>query len=181
MRDETPLLEARFDTKLPTYWLLSTLLGLTLTVIGIPLIPVALIFGAAFFKKRYDALECILTERTLHVRRGVIFRSEKNVPLDKIQDISLTEGPLLRHLGLASLRIETAGQSVQGGADATLVGIVDSPAFRDAILDQRDRVVGAHSSGEAQASPSPASGEGELLREIRDSLLRIEARLEERA
>ena len=111
MRDEKVLQQAKFDQKLPSYWMLSTLLGLTFTIVGIPLVPFFLIFGWAFFQKRYEVLECTLTERTLHVKRGVIFRSEKNVPLDKIQDISMTEGPLLRKLGLASLHIETAGQS----------------------------------------------------------------------
>lgn len=183
MRQETPLRVARFDEKLPTYWMLSLLFGLTVTVIGIPLIPFALIFGGAFFRKRFDALECCLTERTLHVKRGVIFRSEKNIPLDKIQDIGMTEGPLLRKLGLASLQIETAGNSgPQGMADASLVGVVDAPAFRDAILDQRDVVVGSRSAevatrGEAGGRDHPAGDSRDVLVEIRDSLRRIEAHL----
>lgn len=180
MREEKVLQQATFDQKLPSYWMLSTLVGLTFTVIGIPFIPLFLIFGWAFFRKRYDVLECTLTERTLHVKRGVIFRSEKNVPLDKIQDISMTEGPLLRKLGLASLHIETAGQSAQSTADASLTGIVDSPAFRDAILEQRDKVVASGSRSEP-ASPAAAVSandeELQLLREMRDSLGRIERAL----
>lgn len=180
MRNETVLRQARFDPKLPSYWMASTILGLIFTVFGIVLIPFLLMFGWGFFKKRYDVLECTLTERTLHIKRGVIFKSEKNIPLDKIQDIGMTEGPLLRRLGLASLRIETAGQSAaQGAADAQLVGVIDAPGFRDAILDQRDRVAG----GGAVAAPAPAEGteastrtDGVLI-EIRDSLQRIEGLL----
>ena len=184
MRQETTLRVAEFDKKLPAYWLLSLSLVLLITVVGIPLIPFALIFGMAFFQKRYEALECRLTERTLHVKRGVIFKSEKNIPLDKIQDIGMTEGPLLRKLGLASLQIETAGNSVaQGMADASLVGVVDAPAFRDAILDQRDVVAGgkggAERTPEAPAAGSAGGDTRDVLVEIRDSLRRIEAHLTE--
>jgi putative membrane protein len=182
MRNEIVLQEARFDPKLPTYWMLSTVIGLAFTVVGILLIPIALTFGWAFFQKRYEALECRLTERSLHIKRGVIFRSEKNIPLDKIQDIGMTEGPLLRRLGLASLAVETAGQSSpQGAADAGLVGVVDAPAFRDAILDQRDKV-SASSGAREPAQPAPldheAEGTAQLLVRISESLERIEGLLE---
>jgi putative membrane protein len=181
MRNETVLREARFDSKLPSYWMISTLIGLTATVIGIPFIPLVLIFGWAFFQKRFEALQCRLTERSLHIKRGVIFRSEKNIPLDKIQDIGMTEGPLLRRLGLASLAVETAGQSSpQGAADAALVGVVDAPAFRDAILEQRDRVAGSGSAREFEAASSPGldASSAQLLLRISESLERIEGLLE---
>ena len=183
MRNEITLCSARFDKKLIAYWMVSSVIGLAVTVVGIPLIPLVLLLGPGFFARRHEALECRLTERTLHVKRGVIFKSEKNVPLDKIQDIGLREGPLLRKLGLASLSIETAGQSsAQGVADASLVGVIDAPAFRDAILDQRDKVVGSRehrSAPEPAAAPQdadPRTSYGVLL-EIRDSLRRIEGKL----
>jgi len=183
MRKEVVVLEARFDPKLPSYWMLTALLGCVLTFFGIFLIPFVLMFGKNFFRKRYEVLHCTLTERTLHVKRGVIFKSEKNIPLDKIQDIGMTEGPLLRKLGLASLKIETAGSSGgQGVADAQLVGIVDAPAFRDAILDQRDRVAGIVPGTSALAPVAPPD-EADLrgvLVEIRDSLQRMETLLRER-
>lgn len=182
MRNEKVLQEARFDPKLPTYWMISTVIGLTLTVFGILLIPVALTLGWAFYQKRYEALECRLTERSLHIKRGVIFRSEKNIPLDKIQDIGMTEGPLLRRLGLASLAVETAGQSSpQGAADAGLVGVVDAPAFRDAILEQRDKVAGTGGSREPEpraAVAADAEGSLQVLQRISESLERIESLLE---
>jgi hypothetical protein len=74
--------------------------------------------------------------------------------------------------------VETAGQSSpQGSGDAVLTGVVDAPAFRDAVLDQRDVVVSAHGgTGGARAGRSD-EGTDAVLREIRDSLLRIEGRL----
>jgi len=175
MREENVLLRARFDTKLPKYWMLSTLTVLAVTFIGIPFIPVWLVIGWGIHKKQFEKLECELTERTLNIRRGFLFRVEKAIPLDKIQDVSMKEGPILRYLGLSALGIETAGQSVQGGSDAQLTGVVDSPEFRDAILNQRDKVVTAGEVAPSQAPSAPA--DVELLGEIRDSLSRIEALL----
>jgi len=173
MRRENVLREASFDSKLPKYWMLSTLFVLLMSFIGIPFIPVWLIIGWGIHQKQYERLSCTLTERTLNIKRGLVFRVEKNIPLDKIQDVGMKEGPLLRKLGLASLNIETAGQSgPQGGTDASLVGIIDSPAFRDAILDQRDHIV--HEGGGAPAKASVEEPGGDVLLEIRDSLKRIE-------
>ncbi|MFT7670515.1 MAG: hypothetical protein ACI8X5_003224 [Planctomycetota bacterium] len=181
MRKETVLLEARFDPKLQSYWMFTIVLTLAVTIFGILLIPVWLAVGWGFHKKQFEAQTCTLTERSLNLKRGVIFKTEKNIPLDKIQDVGMREGPLLRKLGLSSIAIETAGQSAgpQGGADAGIVGIIDSPAFRDAILDQRDRIV--HGETPVLAAPAAArsaettvADDGGVLVEIRDSLQRIE-------
>ena len=180
MRQETVLLEPRFDSRLPTYWMLSAQFVLLISVIGIPIMPFWLLFGMALHRKQYEKLECQLTERTLNIKKGVLFRTEKNIPLDKIQDVAMKEGPLLRYLGLASLSIETAGSSNPQGADAHLVGVVDAPAFRDAILDQRDEVVegrgrkGAEAPAPATVAAAEPARDAALLGEIRDSLHRIE-------
>ena len=179
MREEKVLLKARFDPKLPHYWMIGTLFILACTFIGIPLIPFWLVLGGRVHRKQYERMECELTERSLNIRRGFLFRVDKNIPLDKIQDIAMKEGPLLRHLGLSALAVETAGQSSpQGGSDAMLTGVVDAPGFRDAILNQRDLVVGVSAGTAVGDAPSerPMGNENALL-EIRDSLHRIEGLL----
>lgn len=180
--DDTVLRRARFDPRLKTYWMLQVQVALLVTFFGIPLMPLWYLFGREVHRRQYEALECELTSRTLNVRKGFLFRVQKNVPLDKVTDLALNEGPILRYLGLCSLTIETAG----GGAGTTtgqagLVGVEEAVAFRDAVLAQRDRVA----LGGAAAAPvaaAPAAGRGdaelELLTEIRDGLARIEGLLE---
>lgn len=93
----------------------------------------------------------------------------------------------LQWAGLATLKVETAGASTpQGQEDAGLAGIVDALTFRDAVLDQRDRLLGyADSSAGPEAAtargatPTAGSDDGVLI-EIRDSLRRIEGLLEKR-
>ncbi len=171
MRNETVLRSASFDPKLKTYWLLGGTLILLSTVVGIVAIPFWLLgLGAYFNGRRFDHLHCELTDRSLHLRKGVLFKVDKTIPLDKIQDVALHHGPIMNSLGLASLRIETAGSSVQGAADAQLTGVVDAEAFRDAILEQRELVT-------ANATPPAPASENEVLADIRDALLRIEGLL----
>ena len=94
--------------------------------------------------------------------------------MDKIQDLTVKEGPLLRALGLRSLKIETAGQGTPGGSEADLIGIIDPLEFRNRVIAQKDVMMGA--------LPAPASGADapsdsvELLTEIRDLLREIAAR-----
>ncbi len=170
------LLQARFDPRLEMYFMLQSLAALLVTFIGIPLMPVWYFFGRSVHKRQYEALQCELTERTLNVRKGFLFRVQKSVPLDKITDLALKEGPILRYLGLCSLEIETAGGGASAATgQATLVGIMDPIEFRNAVMRQRDLV-----SVGGGAAPAQAADEAGLLTEIRDSLGRIEGLLEKR-
>ncbi len=179
MREEKVILKARFDPKLKTYWYIQGAILLAAMVITLPLLPIWLLgWGQHYSRRVYEHLQAELTERSLNLRMGYWFKTEKHIPLDKIQDLALKEGPILRKLGLASLAVETAGGSGQGGPDASLSGVADAVAFRDAVLNQRDIVTMGQ-----QAQPAPReepASDPQLLAEIRDSLLRIEKLLRER-
>jgi membrane protein YdbS with pleckstrin-like domain len=197
MTDET-LLRARFHPRLPLYLVLAPALVMLVTVVGIPLLLFWLPLGAMWARRFVDRLTCRVTEDTLEIGKGVLFRKELTIPLDRIQEISLREGPLQRHLGISSLRFETAGAaSSQQAADLNLPGILHARQFRSNVLAQRDarrvgatsrrRASDAASAGaggvtveEAAAGAAPGDPSGEetlaLLREIRDSLQRIERR-----
>ena len=174
------------------------------SIFGIPLAPFVFFLTIWHQKKFYDRLEVILTRRDLVVRLGVWNRQEKSIPLEKITDVALLEGPVMRMFGVKGLRVETAGQVSGPLGLVNLVGIEDPDGFRDRILEQRDRI----SDGDAEAAslphasgarpeaagagtggtaPSAAAGSGfgagamaadpevlALLREIRDQLGRLE-------
>ena len=85
----------------------------------------------------------------------------------------------MRHYDLQALSVETAGQS-SAGALVKLVGVVDTEAFRAAVLAQRDKVVASLSgadSAPATAPNGPTAGSEAILTEIRDTLHRIEDRI----
>lgn len=180
MTDHPVLLEARFErSAIKTYLFWQPTIALACMVVTIPLIPVAWLCAWLLADKYLDRLHCTLTERTLEVKKGVLVRTESTVPLEKITDLQLFQGPIMRALGLQGFKVETAGQSsVQGAALLNLVGIVDTPAFRKAVLQQRDRL--AEGRPRADAPARAAGDEARTLAEIRDTLLRIEQRLEGR-
>ncbi len=174
MAEPSPILEAEFDPRVCTYWMLQGLIALVVSVVGIPLIPFLLLFGFPVCRRYMNHLHCSLTDKTLVVKKGLLTRIEKTVPLEKITDLGMIQGPIMRMMNLHRLSIETAGSSGgAGGALVALVGIRDAPEFRNRVLAQRDLVQESSSSVE----PSPAAGVGgqqALLEEIRDTLLRIE-------
>ena len=178
MRRDVVLREATFNRRVRSYWLLSGSLVLVVTLIGIPLLPFWLLMGHWATERYLQHMSCILTERSLKMSKGMFVRQEKTVPLDKITDVSLVEGPIMRYLDLQAVKIETAGSSA--GAFLTIVGIENTREFRDAVLDRRDTVVERMSeASDAGTLPVPqtTSGDAALLTEIRDALLRIESRL----
>jgi putative membrane protein len=173
------LLVAQFDPRLETYFMLQALFLLACTFFGIPLVPFWFLFARGLHRKQYESLGCELTTRSLNVRRGFIFKVQQHIPLDKITDLAVYEGPLLRALGLCSIRIETAGggQAAATG-QALLPGVMNLDAFRERVLAQRDTIVlGADAApqvlddGVRRVAPVASD---DVLREIRDSVRRIE-------
>ena len=180
MNEEKYIRKAEFNEKVCTYWLLSGALILAVTIVGIPLLLLWFPIGKRFTKRYLDRMSCVLTETALKVNKGIFVRVEKTIPLAKITDMGIVQGPIMRHLELHKLTVETAGQSAQG-ALVSLAGIKDAKAFREAVLNQRDVI----STASSQSAPPVVSQEpidaSSLLSEIRDSLLRIEAKLEKRS
>jgi len=58
--------------------------------------------------KQSEALEYWIDETGLHVNQGVFFIKMKTIPYDRITDIVLNQGPLLRACGIWQINIETA-------------------------------------------------------------------------
>lgn len=168
------LKEAEFNPRLKTYLNLYGLFIMLISFITIPLIPFWVIIAPFFINKYYERLDCELTTRSLRFQKGFLVKIEKTIPLDKIQDITFKEGPLLRKLGLSILKIETAGNSASAAADLSLIGIVDAHEFRQMVFDQRDKVT--DNQGAASTSPSDDSVV-EVLKDIRESLKRIEGKI----
>ena len=164
--------QAHFSPKLKIYFFLSVALALAMTVVGILLLPIWAFVGVWWARRHYESLKLHITDRSIVVAKGVFFKQELTIPLDKIQDISIREGPLLARFGLLGLRIETAGQrnATTGQSEADLTGVINAREVRDMILQRRD----------ALASSDKTTDSGDtvlsLLAEIRDSLKRIEAK-----
>ena len=173
MSEEQIIRKATFNPKVCTYWLLSGIIVMTVTVVGIPFlllwVPLGLIFTGRYLAK----MECELTPKALKVKKGILVRVEKTIPLEKITDMGMIQGPVMRQFDLHTLTVETAGQSGSGSL-VSLTGIVDAKAFREAVLAQRDASNAISMDKPSSSGETLNSSTNELLIEIRDSLRRLE-------
>ncbi|MDX1587229.1 MAG: PH domain-containing protein [Balneolaceae bacterium] len=165
------LAKAQFNPDIKKYLLIYGLLILVATIAGIILLPFWVLIAPYFIKKYFNRLHCELTTRSLKFEKGFIFHVERTIPLDKIQDLTFKEGPLLKAFGMSILKIETAGNTGQGMSDLTLIGIMNASDFRNKVLEQRDRVTENVQGGSTDSTESVT-----LLREIRDLLKEMQSK-----
>lgn len=96
-----------------------------------------------------------------------MFKVEKTIPLENIQDLTFIENPILKILQLKILKIETASQSHPMKSDMQLVGIIETNAFKEAVLDQREKLTNRKS---ADVSKGETSEIVSLLKDIKKLL-----------
>lgn len=161
--------KAEFNPKIKVYLLLTVALILFITIAGIPLLLIWFLgLGQYIGKRFYENLECQLTTRHLEYKKGVLFKVEKTIPLENIQDLTFIQNPLLNLFDLRILKIETAGNSNPRGTDMKLIGIMGTADFKKKVLEQRDLL---KMDGQPENNSSNTNNEtNQLLIEIRDLL-----------
>jgi putative membrane protein len=180
MSEPQVLLDAKFDAKVKAYWVWQPVFIFTILIFTIPIAILYWIIARFFIDKYLANMRCTLTERTLDIKKGILNKTESTIPLEKITDLQLFQGPIMRYFKLHGFKVETAGQSNSGtGSLVNIVGIVDTKGFRKAVLEQRDLLsVGASRAPTAEIPSQQMIQDGQhsesILAEIRDSLLRIE-------
>ena len=163
--DSGHIFSVEFDPKVKVYWWLGAMVGMVVTFIGIPLAILWLVIGIPVHNKQFQNLSCDLTDRSINMRMGWLFKKQQNIPLDKLTDVSIHEGPILNAFGVVRMHFETAGS-----APFILTGVKDGPSFRDRVLQQRDSLSNITSSGQTTQS-------NDVLVEIRDLLQQINENL----
>ena len=132
------LFKASFNPIVRSYIFVYAAFILLVSIIGIPLLIIWLCGLGQWYSKHYfELLECELSERSLRFRKGILFTSEKTIPLENIQDMTFIEGPLLRKFNLSIFKVETAGRSESNSSEMDLVGLIDAHLFRDKVFEQR--------------------------------------------
>jgi membrane protein YdbS with pleckstrin-like domain len=90
----------------------SGLLLLLIPGVVFALLIVLRLFALALVRLDFEKRWYVVTDRSLRVREGVAIVREMTVTFANIQNIAISQGPIQRALGLADLRVDTAG----GGA-----------------------------------------------------------------
>ena len=71
------------------------------------------LFALALVRLDFEKRWYLVTNRSLRVREGVVRLREMTITFANIQNISISQGPIQRLLGIADLRVDTAGGGSQ--------------------------------------------------------------------
>src|SRR5215211_6426734 len=103
-----------------------------------------------------------LESGALRLEEGVLARKLRAVPFDRIQQVDLVRKPLHRLLGVATLRVETAGGGSAAEVDLDVVTLAEARTLRSSLLQAKARLAGAPGGAAAPAGQAstgrPAGG-----------------------
>ncbi len=141
---------------------------------------ILLVFGipAAWISLYYDSISYELTDDEIVWRRGVWFRRTGVVPYNRITNVDISQGPISRVLGIAYLKIQTAGYSPPSGGPGLLSeiridGRRDFNAIHGQIMDGvRNRRPISTESGYGAQEESSMLGEVRKIRQILEDIRR---------
>lgn len=109
-----------------------------ISLVGVPFLLLELLISYAAVRLDYEKRWYLVTNRSLRIREGVLRISEITISFANIQNVSISQGPVQRMLGISDLRVDTAG----GGAAITLAAqsdmVMHTAFFRG--VDNADRI-----------------------------------------
>lgn len=96
---------------------------------------VAILVGLAFTGFRYFTFSYRIEGGELITQQGLLERRQRNIPLERVQEISIEQGVLHRLLGVVDAKVETGSGS---GAEATLsvLSRADVEKLRQAVFSR---------------------------------------------
>ena len=132
---------------------------------------VAIVPAVLYQVFRYLTLTYRFAETEVVVRHGMIFRQERHIPYDRIDNVGLVQGPLHRLVGVAKVRLETAGSS-QPEAVLDVLSLAAIERLRGRILaGQTASPTPAGTDDHAEKPPEVAEAAPEVLVELPTSEL----------
>jgi membrane protein YdbS with pleckstrin-like domain len=97
------------------------------------IVGLALLLIPAFYHLRKKLVRYTLTDTTIEIDRGLISRTTQNIPLRRVQDVTVTASVFQRILGYGDIEIDNASET--GGK--VILDDIDSPKrYSEMILKQ---------------------------------------------
>lgn len=125
----------------------------------------------------YNSMWYELHRDEMRWRRGVWFRRTGIVPYNRITNIDIRQGPVMRALHISTLSIQTAGYSGQAQAEIRIEGIVHAEELRELI---RTMVRSCSAGGDGTGTGTATTPHAEKTTEILEELKIIRALLEQK-
>ena len=103
-----------------------------------------LVFGIIATFLYWTRFEFRIGSDDIRVDSGIINRTHRSIPFDRIQDVEITQGPLQRLLGLARVTFETGGGSATAGAEQGVLQAITLERANQIRALVRSRRSGVH-------------------------------------
>lgn len=133
--------------------------------IGVPVVAIVL-FALYWIPLYYGSVTYRLTVTEITWERGVWFRQTGIVPYNRITNVDIAQGPLMRYFSFSALHIQTAGYSAQARAEIVLNGIEDAGDLQETIMGFVRSTRPVAVEGEPEALPTIVSTD-DIVEELR--------------
>jgi len=150
-------------------WIMLVMESALLNVIVMGLLVLLLLVTVVWNSLYYRSIVYHLNETEMTWKRGVWFRQTGIVPYNRITNVDIVQGPIMRIFGISNLRIQTAGYSAQKLAEISINGIEEPEPLRELIMGfVRSRGPAAAATGGEESESHGQVSAGEILDELRE-------------
>jgi membrane protein YdbS with pleckstrin-like domain len=114
-------------------------------------------------------LEYIIFDDRITIHKGILTKTEQNIPHRSVTDFILKRGPFDRMLGIGTISIQTAGQSAPASTyEGNLAGILNYASLHQ---DLKERMRSIHSQDEfTKQTESVESTDNQVLSQILEEI-----------
>jgi membrane protein YdbS with pleckstrin-like domain len=142
-------------------------------------IAVLVIVFLVWVRLYYESMWYELCDDEMSWKRGVWFRTTGIVPYNRITNLDIRQGPVMRFLGISSLSIQTAGYSGQAVPEIRIEAIEHAEELRELI---RARVRGSAGAGDGTGTGThkPPSDGISTQQQVLDELIKIRTLMEQK-
>jgi Uncharacterized conserved protein len=112
--------------------------GQLVIILFVLIVPLALLiaFVLGWVHLYYKSVVYHLNETEMTWKRGVWFRKTGIVPYNRITNIDISQGPVMRLFSISNLQIQTAGSSGNKAmSEISIIGMEDAEPLRAFIMD----------------------------------------------
>ena len=150
-------------------WLIPVMESGVVNFIIVAILVLSLLVTVVWNSLYYVSIVYHLNETEMTWKRGVWFRQTGIVPYNRITNVDIVQGPLMRIFRISNLRIQTAGYSAQNVAEIRINGIEEPEPLRELIMGfVRSKGSAAAATGGEESESHGQVSSGEILDEMRE-------------
>lgn len=123
-------------------WFIPVMLFVPFVITAFIFVPIVIIvvFVIYWIPLYYKTMQYTLTEDEITWQRGVWFKKTGIVPHNRITNVDMSQGPVSRMLGIAFLKVQTAGYSAPSGsgggaAELRIEGVRQYEELQNVIME----------------------------------------------